>query len=227
MALPNGFTYLRDVDASIIQIMSYATNINFVGKKVNGYLRPFAIITQQAANALKNVQTSLKAEGFSLVIYDAYRPQKATEHFALWALDSTDLKQQNWYYPEITDKSKIFELGYIIPKSAHSRGSTVDVSIIKLGDQICGPFFSKRALSDGRFVPYINDGTCDMYSSFDLFDEVSWHDTSLIPKHNLVLRNYLRNIMKQHGFLEYKKEWWHFTLDNEPFKNEYFDFNVV
>jgi len=226
MALADGFVYLSDVDPSIIQVMSYATGANFIGTKIDGYLKACAICTIQAAKALQEVQLRLRLGGFSLVVYDAYRPQKAVDHFIRWSQDANDLKMRDMYYPSITNKRQLFDLGYISAKSSHSRGSALDVSIIKLGDVYRVNPKVKQRKTGGRILPYLDDGTLDMYTSFDLFDQASMHDTTLIPKQNLAWRQYLRVAMQNAGFLDYQKEWWHYTLDKEPFKDTYFNFDV-
>ncbi len=227
MSLADGFVYLSDVDPSIIQVMSYAKDANFIGAKIDGYLKACAILTIQAARAAQEVQLRLLLNGFSLVVYDAYRPQKAVDHFIRWSNDADDLKMRDMYYPSITNKRQIFDLGYISAKSSHSRGSALDVSIIKLRNVYkANPKVKQRKILDGRILPYLDDGTLDMYTSFDLFDQASMHDTTLIPKQNLAWRQYLRVTMQNAGFLDYQKEWWHYTLDNEPFKDTYFDFDV-
>jgi D-alanyl-D-alanine dipeptidase len=225
--IPEGFVYLSDIDPSIQQNLVYYNGNNFAGRRIEGYEAPTVIVTRQAAEGLKQVQSELKKEGYSLVIYDAYRPQKAVDYFIKWSNDLSDVAKQKEYYPYV-DKSKVFELGYIAAKSGHSRGSTVDISIIKLGDKIVEQSeVLERTLLDGRSVSYLKDGSVDMYTSVDLFDEASHHDTNLIPVEYLQLRNYLKTKMLDQGFQPYDKEWWHYTLKNEPFPDTYFNFDVV
>jgi D-alanyl-D-alanine dipeptidase len=224
-SLPDNFVYLDEFEPSIVQSIAYASSENFVGQPLDGYKTARAIITTEAAIALQKVQRDVEKDGCSLVVYDAYRPQKTVDHFMRWSLDATDLKMQGKYYPYV-DKNKVFELGYIAEKSSHSRGSTVDLSIIKLGQKITESNVVPRILNDGREVAYLDDGSVDMYTSFDLFDEASWHDTKLIPAESMANRGYLREKMLEHNFQEYQYEWWHYTLKNEPFPNEYFNFDV-
>jgi len=196
-----------------------------VANVIRGYKASEAILTREAAEALKNVQRKLLGIGYSLVIYDAYRPQKAVDNFMEWSKNS-DQTNKLKYYPWV-DKDKVFELGYVAEKSGHSRGSTVDITIIDKNKRInLSPILKERLLTDGRNVSLIDDNTEDMYTSFDLFDEASHHDTTLIPKEYLEKRNMLRRIMIENGFKEYPYEWWHYTLNNETFPNEYFDFDI-
>lgn len=226
--LPEGFVYLEDVDPSIQQTMRYATKENFVGRVIPGYKEGRAILTKEAAEALHRVQQNLLKKGYSLVVYEAYRPQQAVDSFVEWAEDIEDQGMKKRYYPDV-DKRKVFDLGYIDARSGHSRGSTVDLTIIKLGKEIREPheiIFSTRQLTDGRKIEYMDDGTVDMGSSFDLFDEASHHDTSLVAKEYIELRNFFRREMEAEGFKTYKEEWWHYTLVNEPYPDTYFDFVV-
>jgi D-alanyl-D-alanine dipeptidase len=223
--LPDGFVYLHEVDPSIILEMKYAGNDNFIGSKIDGYVMPVAILTRQAAEALKTVQKDLITQGYSLVVYDAYRPNKAVQHFVRWS-KTNDVKNKMAFYPYV-DKSQIIPLGYIAAKSAHSRGSTVDLTIISVNHTLqLASVIKQRTLTDGSIIPYHDDGTIDMGSSFDLFDEVSHHDSRKnIPDLNN-RRNFLKEMMIKHGFIPYAKEWWHYTLANEPFPDRYFDFDV-
>lgn len=224
--LPEDFVYLDQIDSTIIQELMYYGNKNFIGERINGYKTPRVVLTEQAAMALKNVQQDIKNDNYSLVIYDAYRPYKAVQHFVSWGNDVNDQRMKEFYYPYI-DKNDIFKLGYVSDRSAHCRGSTVDLSIIELGKTIeKNPQVIIRNLTDNRSITYFADNTIDMYSSVDLMDLASAHDSDLIPEQYLQNRNYLRSKMKQYGFKEYSVEWWHYTLDNEPYKDQYFDFNV-
>ncbi|WP_250310658.1 M15 family metallopeptidase [Rickettsia endosymbiont of Oedothorax gibbosus] len=224
--LPEGFEYLDQIDPTIIQHMMYYSNNNFIGEQIRGYKAPRAILTKQAAIALKNVQQDVKNDNYSLVIYDAYRPKKAVQHFVSWGEDHVDQKMKEYYYPYI-NKTEIFLLGYVAKQSAHSRGSTVDLTIIELGKQLhTKPKMRKRITNDGRSIPYFDDNTVDMYSSVDLMDSVSRHDSDLIDPRYLQNRNYLRAKMKKHNFEEYSPEWWHYTLQDEPYKDQYFNFDV-
>lgn len=223
-ALPPGFVYLKDVDSTIQISMRYYSANNFTGQKVDGYNNPKLIITRQAAEGLKKVQQDLKKDGYCLVVYDAYRPQKAVDHFIRWGADLTEQKMKPYYYPCI-DKKDSFDLGYIATKSGHTRGSTIDLTIIEEEKQLKEPSFQVRTIN-GNNIPFLDDGTVDMGSSFDLFDEASHHDSSkMTPKYN-DLRRYLCKKMEAHGFKSYHNEWWHYTLHDEPFPSTYFDFDI-
>lgn len=226
VTLPKGFEYLDRIDPTIMQNVIYYGQNNFIGKRINGYKSPRIILTKEAAVALNNVQQELQRDNFSLVLYDAYRPSKAVQHFVNWGENVTDQQMKESYYPYI-DKNEIFKLGYLAKKSTHSRGSTVDLTIIELGKElISNPQMTKRTLTDGRIIPYFDDNTLDMYSSVDLMDLASAHDSKLIPSLYLQNRNYLRSKMQNHNFKEYSVEWWHYTLQDEPYPDQYFDFDI-
>lgn len=228
-ARSKGFVYLHEIDPTILLSLRYESTENFVGTPIDGYKAPVLILTRQAALALKHVQEAVKKDGYSLVIYDAYRPQAASDHFKYWGKDSSDQRKKSQYYPRI-NKVDLFQLGYVGERSGHSRGSTVDVTLIKLGDAIHPIVEKKRTLLDGFTITLLDDGTVDMGSPFDLFDTASHHDNNLIEEKFKKLRTYLKKIMEAHGFKSYSNEWWHFTLKNEPNPKDqdenYFDFPV-
>lgn len=223
--LPENFVYLKDINPTIIENLRYYSNKNFCGKVIDGYKANRVILTKPAAEALSAVQKELLADGYSLVIYDAYRPQRAVNDFIAWAKDLSDQTTKANYYPDV-DKADLFAQGYIKAKSPHSRGSTVDLTIIKSSDVPHNITITKRKLTDGRSISFLDDGTVDMGSSFDLFDKVSYFDSKLISPECLARRNYLGSVMKKHGFNEYSEEWWDYTLNNEPFPDTYFDFEI-
>jgi D-alanyl-D-alanine dipeptidase len=201
--LPEGFVYLDDVIPGVKLEMRYYTENNFTGRRVDGYLKPRCIITEPAAQALKNVQNDLLAFGLELKIFDAYRPRMAVDNFARWAADIKDTKMKKEYSPDV-DKSTLFKDGYIASKSGHTRGSTVDLTIIQS--------------DSGKEL--------DMGGTFDFFGPVSWPDSTLAPADKRANRLLLRTLMIKYGFKPYEKEWWHFTLANEPFPKTYFNFPV-
>ena len=223
--LPEGFVYLSDIDPTIIVDLKYSTDQNFMASPVRGYNSPKAILTLEAATALKAVQNDLRLKGYSLVVYDAYRPRKAVEQFVEWTANKKDQKNKIKFYPNVL-KSELVNLGYIAEDSDHSRGSSVDVSIIRI-DQDLSPINEiKRVLNDGTEILFLDDGTLDMGSSYDLFDEVSAHNC---PKNSAlgdINRRFLKTIMYQHGFKAYDKEWWHYTYIREPFADTSFDFDI-
>ena len=200
--LEDGFVYLKDVDDSIIVDLKYYSSKNFTGRSVEGYHSNNAILTNEAAIALSNVQEDLNKLGYSLILYDAYRPQSAVDFFVQWSKNLNDTINKRIYYPNIK-KSELFELGYIAYKSGHSRGSTVDVSLIEIS--------TNKVLDMGTVFDYFG------VESNTFFDELSEDQ-----KANRLL---LYKIMSHNGFKNYQKEWWHYTLKNEPFQ-KYFNFLV-
>jgi zinc D-Ala-D-Ala dipeptidase len=202
--LPDGFVYLEQIIPNINLDLRYFSNNNFVGQTVDGYLAPRAIISKKASEALKKVQEELKPFGLGLKVYDAYRPQRAVNHFIRWAKDLEDVRTKKTYYPMVP-KEDLFRLGYIADKSSHSRGSTVDLTIVNLGD--------KKEI--------------DMGSAFDWFGLESWPDNPTVLPDQRAHRLLLQTLMKKHGFAPYPQEWWHFTLRDEPFPETYFDFPVL
>ena len=200
--LDDGFVNLKDIDNSIIVDLKYFSSENFTGQYVNGYHSNTAILTKEAALALSNVQDDLKKLGYSLLLYDAYRPQSAVNFFVQWSMDLNDTIKKSIYYPDIK-KSQLFELGYIAHKSGHSRGSTVDVSLVKIS--------SNKELDMGTVFDYFG------VESHTFFDEISENQ-----KANRLL---LYEVMTDNGFKNYSKEWWHYTLEDEPFE-KYFNFLI-
>ncbi|WBX75836.1 M15 family metallopeptidase [Tenacibaculum ovolyticum] len=201
--LPKGFSYVKDITPTIKQELRYCSNNNFIGTSINGYEENVLIITTQAATALKKVQTELLKKELSLKIFDAYRPQKAVNHFVKWArvINDTLMKQQ--YYPSV-NKRHLFKKGYISSRSGHSRGSTVDLTIIDLK----------------------TNKELDMGSPFDFFGISSHISYAELTKEQKQNRQLLQSIMRKNGFRPYTNEWWHFTLRYEPFPKTYFKFPV-
>lgn len=225
----HGFVYLHEVDPTIVTSPRYYSDHNFVGMRVDGYKKPVVIMTLQAAQALKKVQEEVKKDGYCLVVYDAYRPQRAVNHFMRWSKEQQDQSKKDQYYPRV-DKSKVFELGYVAARSGHSRGSTIDLTLKKIDSPMHAVNEKKRALIDGFSILFLDDGTVDMGSSFDLFDKASHSENDLIATAHKELRTYFKAVMEKHGFKNYCQEWWHFTLKNEPYPadqdSSYFDFEV-
>ena len=198
------FVDLKELMPNLRSDLRYYGSNNFVGKPIDGYNQPKCMLTKEAGSALKKVQDELERLGFGLLIYDAYRPQRASDHFARWASDEADTTMKLQYYPNV-EKKDLFSKGYIAVKSGHSRGSTVDLTIVSLK--------TKQILNMG--------------SPYDLFDEVSHTEhTSDISKYQHSLRLLLKRRMEKHGWVSHPKEWWHFTLKNEPYPDTYFDFPV-
>ncbi|MDR3646289.1 MAG: M15 family metallopeptidase [Candidatus Babeliales bacterium] len=216
-AKDKGFVDIKDVDSSIIVSLRYATNENFIGRPVDGYKKSIALMTNETAQALKEAQAVFKKEGYCLVIYDVYRPTRSVNHFDSWSKDSKDLLKKDQYYPTLV-KTDLSKLGYVSNKPmGHSRGSTVDLTIIKDGKALHKTKEEERTLLDGTKIKFLDDGTVDMGTSFDLFHEASHQDSQLIKKKYKKNRDYFKKIMEEVGFKNYYKEWWHFTLKNEPY----------
>ncbi len=203
--LPDGFVDIQNIIPGIVLEMRYYTENNFVGQRIDGYEKPRCILTQQAAAALKKVQDELKTFGLELKIFDAYRPQQSVDHFVRWAKDLGDVKMKAKYYPGV-DKQNLFRDGYIAAKSGHSRGSTVDVTIISIDSN--------------------NPLELDMGTGFDFFGPLSWPDSKAVKPTQRAHRMLLQSLMTKHGFKPLKEEWWHFTLKDEPFPDTYFDFPI-
>lgn len=225
MTLPAGFVYLSDIDPSIKKSLRYCGDCNFLGTIVDGYINETVILTNKAAQLLTQIQQKIAHDGYGLVIYDSYRPQMAVDHFLRWSLDVKDQRTKSWFYPNI-DKTRVFELGYMSKRSSHTRGSTVDLTLIKLGEELRDPVPQPRIMLDGSQIVFLDDGTVDMGSSFDLLDQASHYENNLIADKYKLRRNYLKQIMVDHGFKPYSKEWWHFSLENEPFPDIFFNFPV-
>lgn len=201
--LPKGFVYVMDIIPHIEADLRYCGHHNFVGRPIQGYLEPQIILTKEATEALAKVEKELNKSNMGLKVFDAYRPQSAVNHFVMWSRDHNDTLGKNEFYP-LEDKKLLFKKGYIASKSGHSRGSTIDLTIIRLDD--------KKEL--------------DMGSPFDFFGKISGHSypkLSALQKRN---RTILKSVMEKYGFVAYDEEWWHYTLKDEPFKNTYFDFPV-
>jgi len=201
--LPKGFSYVSEIDATIKKELRYATSNNFIGKPIDGYLKDSLIISTPAAKALKEIQTKLMLSGLSLKIFDAYRPQQAVDHFVRWAKVMNDTLMKQLYYPDV-QKSELFTLGFIASKSGHTRGSTVDLSIVDVK----------------------TNKEVDMGSSYDFFGEKSHPFYKKITEAQMKNRMLLRTIMIKNGFIPYDNEWWHFTLKDEPYPTTYFNFLI-
>ncbi len=200
---PSGFVLVADHIPSVIQEMRYYSTYNFIGERIDGYEEPCALLTQEAARALKAVSSELIVRGYRLKIFDAYRPACAVRHFVLWGIEDTDIRMKPYFYPDL-EKQALFKEGYIASRSSHSRGSTVDLTL-----------FDMRT---GREV--------DMGSPFDWFSELSHPDCGSITEEQSHSRMMLRKAMMRGGFLPFDREWWHFTLKDEPYPDTYFEFPV-
>ncbi|GAB4156954.1 MAG: M15 family metallopeptidase [Winogradskyella sp.] len=201
--LPEGFVYVKSVIPDLDVELKYYTNHNFVGDTIDGYRSNHLILTRAAAEQLKLVQEELQEQSMCLKVYDGYRPQRAVNHFGRWARVLNDTVNKTEFYPDVK-KQNLFKEEYIASRSGHSRGSTVDLTII-----------------DG------NTGEpLDMGSPFDFFGKESWVDYPNITGQQKKNRQLLQQVMLKYNFRNYPKEWWHFTLRWEPFPKTYFDFDV-
>lgn len=201
--LEDGFSYIKNKIPTIETDIRYFGSHNFTGRPVVGYEAPVAILSTKATLALEKVQNELNQKGLGLKVFDAYRPQRAVTSFEVWARDINDTIAKQEFYPDI-DKKDLFVLNYIASKSGHTRGSTLDLTVINLQ--------TKQEL--------------DMGSPFDLFGTISHHNTTEITPQQKENREILRKMMLKNGFKDYAEEWWHYTLIDEPFPETYFDFVV-
>jgi D-alanyl-D-alanine dipeptidase len=200
---PDDFVNAADVVAGLVVKVRYAGYFNFVGQPIIGYEAPVCLLTRRAAETLAKVQTTLKPFGFGLKVFDCYRPVKAVAQFVRWAEDPQDTRMKPEFYPEL-DKNELMPKGYIAERSGHSRGSTVDLTLVTL---------------PARIEIYMGTG-------FDFFSKRSWPNDPEQPTEARANRLLLSSVMQLHGFIPYPYEWWHFTLADEPYPNTYFDFPV-
>lgn len=201
--LPEGFVLVGEAIPDALLDIRYYTTYNFVGARIDGYEAPVAVLTREAADALKLVSDDMKAQGLRLVIYDAYRPQRAVDHFARWAEDIADTRMKAVFYPDV-DKADLFEKGFIARRSGHSRGSTVDLTLL---DEATGKLL-------------------DMGGPFDFFGELSHPDYAGVTAQQHENRMLLQSSMVKRGYKPLSTEWWHFTLVDEPYPKTFFDFPV-
>lgn len=199
----SGFLDAGEALPGLVVEMRYAGSENFVGRPIAGYEAPVCLLTNKAVAALGRVQEKLQPFGLGLKVFDCYRPARAVADFATWARDPADQKRKADYYPNV-DKSGLFELGYIAERSGHSRGSTLDVTLINLR--------TRQEL--------------DMGGAYDLFDTRSWPSEQGVSAQARANRMLLQDVMVAAGFRPLKEEWWHFTLNDEPYPDTYFDFPV-
>ena len=200
---PSGFVLLADYVPGIVQEIRYYTTYNFVGDRIDGYEEPCALLTREAARALKAVSGEVNAQGYRLKIFDAYRPACAVRHFVLWGIEDLDLRMKPYFYPDL-EKQELFKRGYIAAQSSHSRGSAVDLTLLDM--------------ETGKEV--------DMGSPFDLFSELSHPDSRSVTQEQYDNRMLLRRAMLRNGFAPIDCEWWHFALAQEPYPETYFEFPV-
>ena len=199
----SGFVSVSELVPDVILEIRYYSTFSFVGERIDGYEEPIALLTKEAAAALNNVSEAVQKKGYRLKIFDAYRPVRAVQHFVRWAKDPNDTRMKEYFYPQL-EKDVLFEKGYILEHSGHSRGSTVDLTLYDS--------------TLGRDV--------DMGGPFDYFGELSHPDYRGITEEQYENRMFLREAMMRHGFEPLAEEWWHFTLKPEPYPDTYFTFPV-
>lgn len=203
--LPSGFEELKVVIPDLLLDVRYASSDNFVGQAIEGYLAPKVYLTRSAALALKEVQAELVEFGLGLKVFDGYRPQQAVDHFVRWAEDPGSTRMKSSYYPNVL-KSALFAEGYIAQRSGHSRGSSIDLTVV--------------ARQNNSFTEL------DMGTTWDYFDPLSWSMAAQISPLQRANRLLLRSLMIRHGFVPLAEEWWHFTFSDEPYPETYFAFPI-
>ncbi|WP_179319368.1 M15 family metallopeptidase [Winogradskyella helgolandensis] len=201
--LPDGFVYAKSIIPDLDVELRYYSQNNFVGDTIDGYKANRLILTKGTVEKLKLVQDELQQQNLCLKVYDGYRPQRAVNHFMVWARELNDTINKSLFYPEVKKRS-LFKAGYIATRSGHSRGSTIDLTITngETGEPL------------------------DMGSPYDFFGEASWIAYENLTDEQKKNRQLLQTVMLKHNFRNYSKEWWHFTLRWEPFPKTYFDFEV-
>ena len=223
-AVPDGFVHLEQVVPDALLEIRYYSTYNFVGARIDGYERPTALLTAEAARALKTVDDDVRALGYRLKIYDAYRPQRAVTHFMNWAKAPDDTRMKAYFYPNL-DKADLFARGYLVEHSGHSRGSTVDLTLFDTASEqevdMGGTFdwFGQESHPDWCGNPETGEYTGEFTGNTPPTD-------GKINAAQFRNRMILRQAMMRHGFRPLAEEWWHFTLENEPYPNTYFDHPV-
>ncbi len=224
--IPKGFVEIREVIPDIIIDLRYATNHNFLGVPVDGYNAQKCFITKAAADSLIKVQNELKQFNLSLKVYDAYRPQRAVDHFVRWAEDLADTLTKKEFYSTL-DKDRLFIDGYIAKKSGHSRGSTIDLTIVPIPLPYQPEYdIENQCECFKSYEERYKDNSIDMGTGFDCFHQRSHTLNKEISVQQKANRLLLKTLMEKYGFKNLAEEWWHFTLKNEPFPNTYFDFEI-
>jgi len=224
-APPGAFVSLADVDPTIAVEMRYLTPHNFIGRRIPGYRENVCLLTRPAAEALKQVQAAVRAQGYTLKVYDCYRPQRSVDAFVKWAKDLSARRMKAEFYPRVR-KQVLFKEGYIASQSGHSRGSTVDLTLVRRPARRQERYRRGDRLRDcakparRRF----RDNSIDMGTGYDCFDPLSHPYNGRIRGAQRANRLKLRKPMIVAGFKGLETEWWHFTLRDEPFPETFFDF---
>ncbi len=225
--LPAGFVYLRDHDPTIVQDIRYAGSYNFIGSPIPGYAAAECILTREAADHLAEVQAMLASQSLSLLVWDCYRPERAVKAFVEWSGRAGSSWTDQVFFPRLR-KDRLFSLGYIASRSSHSRGSTVDLGLMPKGSKIplVAPGDPDRSCR-GSPAERRGEGTLDFGTAFDCFDASSGDGARDISREAMANRANLRRVMERAGFKPYAREWWHFTLADEPYRSRAFDFPIV
>lgn len=224
--LPENFGFIKDGEDGIRIDLVYGDDFNFVGKTIDGYLTTkTAFLNKEVIKFLKMAQKELLKQGLSLVVKDAYRPQRAVDHFISWAKDLKDQKMKSYFYPFI-NKHDVFSLGYLAKRSKHSQGIAVDITVVKI-DADLGHFVEeKRILKNGQKITYTHyKSEFDMGTHVDFLDNAAHTDSDLVDENCQKNRMFLKNLMEKYNFKNYRKEWWHFELDKEE-PREYLNFPI-
>ena len=200
---PSGFVVLADHVPGILQEIRYHSTYNFIGERIDGYEEPCALLTVEAARALKAVAGEMAVRGYRLKVFDAYRPVRAVKHFVLWGIEDQDIRMKPYFYPTL-EKQALFAEGYIAKRSSHSRGSAVDLTLLDM--------------ATGKEL--------DMGSPFDLFSPLSHPDCRDVTEEQFENRMLLQQVMVRSGFRPIDCEWWHFSIADEPYPDTYFNFPV-
>jgi zinc D-Ala-D-Ala dipeptidase len=222
-AMPKNFVYLADIDPTIQQDMRYAGATNFTGSPVPGYDAPECVLVRSAAEALKRVQTEVRTKGLTLKVYDCYRPARAVASFVEWAKTPDDPKAKLVYYPNLP-KSALFP-DYIATRSGHSRGATMDLTLVPLSPNEAAAPQSGGACTAPQ-TGEAPDGSLAMGTTFDCFDAKANTVARGLTEEERANRTTLVEAMQAQGFENYPKEWWHFTLEGEPYPDTIFDFPI-
>ncbi|HEY8245714.1 MAG TPA: M15 family metallopeptidase [Hyphomicrobium sp.] len=222
-----GFVDAKTLIPDLVVEMRYATARNFIGRPIPGYKAPRCLLTRTAAQSLRCAADGLRQRGYILKVYDCYRPQRAVNAFVAWGRDLDDQKMKSSFYPEV-DKRKLFRENYIASRSGHSRGSTVDLTIVSEARKlsafdVAGPDI--RAC-DSKAGVRTDDGSADMGTGFDCFSRLSHTASPKVSEEQRSNRDLLRTFMRGCGFYNNRSEWWHYTLRDEPYPHTFFDFPV-
>lgn len=226
--IPASFVRLGTVDDTVLEEMRYANDWNFVGTPICGYRAPVCFLTRTAAHALRAVQRAARTHNATLKVYDCYRPQRASDFFVEWARNTTDVRMQPVFYPAVP-KQDLFRDGFIASHSAHSRGSTVDLTLVPLPVALEPPLRVGTTPMRACTLPWaqrVPDDSLDMGTGFDCFSALAYTNATGIAPEARRNRALLQRLMRDAGFINLPEEWWHFTLANEPFPNTAFDFVV-